>query len=74
MEEGAWYEIPDDAAVSTVKEPKQRAKICAVWIGGVDRIAPFHVVDTHELQTFSCLDYFMRPAGAQLPALIVKKT
>ena len=38
---------------------KQSADVHTVWVGEEDRIASFHAVDSYELQTFSCHDYFI---------------
>lgn len=40
-------------------ERKQSSKIHTVWVGEEDRIASFHPVDSYELRSFTCHDYFI---------------
>lgn len=42
-----------------IDEPEQPRKIHVVWVGEEDRIASFHAVETYELKTFVCHDYFI---------------
>lgn len=48
-----------DLTVSTINQLEQHPQVHAVWIGEEDRIASFHAVDTYELQTFVCHDFFL---------------
>lgn len=50
----------EDMTVSTIRELEQPDKVHTVWIGEEDRIASFHAVDSYEVQTFVCHDFFMR--------------
>ena len=45
--------------MNTVSELEQPSKVHTVWIGEKDRIASFHAVDTYELKTFVCHDFFL---------------
>lgn len=40
-------------------KPEQSSRVHAVWVGEEDRIASFHAVDTYELKTFDCHDFFI---------------
>lgn len=45
---------------NTINELEQPGKTHRVWIGEEDRVASFHAVDTYELQTFACRDFFLK--------------
>ena len=42
-----------------VEKMNQNTNVHTVWVGEEDRIASFHAVDSYEVQTFSCHDYFI---------------
>lgn len=44
----------------TIEEVDRHPEIHSVWIGESDKIASFHAVDSYELQTFACHDYFIQ--------------
>ena len=49
-----------EMTVSTINELEQPSEVHTVWIGEKDRIASFHAVDSYEVQTFACHEFFMR--------------
>lgn len=46
--------------IGTGNEREGAAQVHSVWIGEKDRVASFHAVDTYELQTFVCHDFFLK--------------
>lgn len=48
-----------DMTKNTTAEMGRPAQIHMVWIGEEDRVASFHAVDTYELRTFACHDFFL---------------
>lgn len=49
-----------EMTMSTINELEQPSQVHTVWIGEEDRIVSFHAVDSYEVQTFACHDFFMK--------------
>lgn len=49
-----------EMTMSAINELEQPSQVHTVWIGEEDRIVSFHAVDSYEVQTFACHDFFMK--------------